>query len=370
MEFAPTTAGSLTGNLTLTDNTLNVGGSTQALALSGTATGDSTSTVITSSANPSTYLGSVTFTATVASSSTGTTPTGTVQFNIDGSNVGSPVTLSSGTATYTTSTLTAGSHTVIAVYTPGSTSFVASTSANFTQIVNKATPTITWATPSPITYGTALSSTQLNAGSTVAGTFVYTPASGTVLTAGTQTLSVTLTPTDTTDYATATQTVSLVVNKATPTITWATPSAITYGAALSSTQLNAGSTVAGTFVYTPASGTVLTAGTQTLSVTLTPTDTTDYTTATQTVSLTVNKSGLTITGTSSLPVSRFGDTVTITFTFIGAGVTPTGTTTIKDGATTLGTVPLVAGVATLQTSTLVAGVHTIKATYNGDGNYQ
>ena len=75
----------------------------------------------------------------------------------------------------------------------------------------------------------------------------------------------------------------------TPAITWATPAAITYPTALSATQLDASSTVAGTFVYAPASGTVLTAGTHTLSVTFTPTDTTDYTTATATVQLTVNK---------------------------------------------------------------------------------
>jgi hypothetical protein len=55
----------------------------------------------------------VSFTATV----TGVSPTGTVQFNIDGSAFGSPVTLASGTATSgTTSTLSAGTHTVTAVY--------------------------------------------------------------------------------------------------------------------------------------------------------------------------------------------------------------------------------------------------------------
>jgi len=120
--------------------------------------------------------------------------------------------------------------------------------------VSKVTPTISWTAPSSITYGTALSATQLDASSTVAGTFAYTPASGTVLTAGAHTLSVTLTPTDTTDYTTATTTVSLTVNQATPAISWTAPSAITYGTALSATQLDASSTVAGTFVYTPASG--------------------------------------------------------------------------------------------------------------------
>jgi len=119
----------------------------------------------------------------------------------------------------------------------------------------KTTPTITWATPTAITYGTALSSTQLNATASVAGTFVYTPAAATILNAGTQTLSVSFTPTDTTHYNPASATVSLTVNKATPTITWATPAAITAGTALSATQLDATASVAGTFAYNPASGT-------------------------------------------------------------------------------------------------------------------
>ena len=50
--------------------------------------------------------------------------------------------------------------------------------------VNKATPAITWATPAPIAYGTALSAAQLNATASVPGKFVYTPAAGEVLPAG------------------------------------------------------------------------------------------------------------------------------------------------------------------------------------------
>ena len=68
---------------------------------------------VTSSLNPSVYGQAVSFTATV----TGASPTGNVQFNIDGGAFGSPVTLASGTATSgTTSTLSPGSHTVTAVY--------------------------------------------------------------------------------------------------------------------------------------------------------------------------------------------------------------------------------------------------------------
>ena len=153
---------------------------------------------------------------------------------------------------------------------------------------SKTTPTITWATPAAITYGTALSGTQLNATASVAGTFTYTPPAATVLNAGTQTLSASFTPTDTTHYNSASATVSLTVNKATPTVTWAAPAAITAGTALSATQLDATASVAGTFAYNPAPGAVLTAGTQTLSVTFTPTDSTNYVTATDSVSLTVN----------------------------------------------------------------------------------
>ena len=72
--------------------------------------------------------------------------------------------------------------------------------------------------------------------------------------------------------------------QATPTIVWGNPTAITYGTILSGTQLNASTSIPGTFGYTPAAGTILGAGGgQTLSVTFTPTDTVDYTAATVTV---------------------------------------------------------------------------------------
>jgi hypothetical protein len=92
---------------------------------------------------------------------------------------------------------------------------------------------------------------------------------------------------ETKDVATAQATVSLTVAKATPIITWTAPAAISYGNPLSAVQLNAAALVPGTFVYTPAAGTVLTAGTQTLSVTFTSRDTADYTTAQATVSVVV-----------------------------------------------------------------------------------
>ena len=75
-------------------------------------------------------------------------------------------------------------------------------------------------------------------------------------------------------------------------ITWATPAAVPVGTVLSATQLDATASVAGTFVYSPEAGTVLTtAGNTTLKTTFTPTDTVDYSTASASVTLTVSASG-------------------------------------------------------------------------------
>jgi len=174
--------------------------------------------------------------------------------------------------------------------------------------VTKTTPTITWATPAAITYGTALSATQLDATASVAGSFVYTPALGNVPSAGSQTLSVAFTPTDTTDYNSASGSVTLTVNKATPVITWS-PANLAAGSALTSAQLNASAgSVAGTFAYTPALGTVISAvGPTTLSVTFTPTDTTDYNNATGSATLQVVDSTAAVDfGTTYQTIRGFG----------------------------------------------------------------
>ena len=149
-------------------------------------------------------------------------------------------------------------------------------------------PTIAWTAPTSIPYGTPLSGTQLDATASVPGTFSYTPASGTVLSAGVQALSLLFTPNDTVHYNPVMATVPLTVAVVTPSITWSQPAPIIYGTALSATQLNATSNVAGTFSYSPSTGTVPAPGLQTLSVTFTPTDSVDYSTAISTVTLTVS----------------------------------------------------------------------------------
>ena len=62
--------------------------------------------------------------------------------------------------------------------------------------VTQATPTISWKNPADIIYGTALSSIQLDASTSVPGDFVYTPTAGTVLRVGTHTLHFDFTPND------------------------------------------------------------------------------------------------------------------------------------------------------------------------------
>jgi hypothetical protein len=186
----------------------------------------------------------------------------------------------------------AGNDTLSVTFTPTDTTNYTTATKTVTLIVTQATPVITWASPASITYGTALSVTQLNATASVPGTLVYTPAAGNIPAAGTDTLSVTFTPTDTVNYTTATKTVTLIVTQAAPVITWNNPANITYGTALSATQLNATASIPGTLVYTPAAGSIPGAGTDTLSVTFTPTDTTNYTTATKTVRFRLHNSTL------------------------------------------------------------------------------
>src|SRR5882757_5204956 len=93
-------------------------------------------TTLISSLNPSALGQAVTFTAMVKSASGTGTPTGTVTFN-DGATVLGPGTLSGGTATFITSGLAGGVHSITAVY-GGDANFAGSTSPVLTQTVNKA----------------------------------------------------------------------------------------------------------------------------------------------------------------------------------------------------------------------------------------
>lgn len=94
----------------------------------------------------------------------------------------------------------------------------------FSLTISQATPVLSWSSPAGLTYGTALTSAQLDATAGVPGNFVYNPAAGAILTAGSHTLSVTFTPTDTTDYHSAVTNVVLVVSPAPLSVTAANAS--------------------------------------------------------------------------------------------------------------------------------------------------
>jgi hypothetical protein len=178
----------------------------------------STTTVSTASG---TYGGTAALTATLTSG--GSPLSGKlVTFTLNGGGVGSGITNASGVATLSNASLAginAGSYpNGVGASFAGDASYQASSGSN-SLTVSKATPTITWNNPANIVYGTALSATQLNATASVPGSFVYTPAAGTVLHAGNgQTLHAAFTPTDTTNYNTAAQDVSINVTKATLTV--------------------------------------------------------------------------------------------------------------------------------------------------------
>jgi len=276
---------------------------------------------------------------------------------------------------YTTNVMTAS---VSHIYTPGNytvTEIVSGSWGTGTNIqssyisVTQTAPVISWSNPADIAYGTPLSGMQLNASCGVAGSFAYTPASGTVLGVGNgQTLSVTFTPTDTVDYTTATASVSINVQKATPVVSWSNPADIVYGTALSGTQLNASCTVLGGFTYTPASGTVLGVGNgQTLSVQFVPADTADYNTpAAQAVSINVNQAGLTVTANN---VSKlygqnlvFAGTEFTTSGLIGSD-SVTSVTLASDGATN--TAPVAGSPYSITANAAVgSGLGNYNITYN------
>jgi len=126
------------GNVSLTaagNYTLNAadGALTGATSNRFTISQFATTIAVTSSNSAVNYGQAVTFTATVTPSG-GSGETGTVQFVIDGGNSGNPITLSGNTATYTPATLSAGWHTVVAIYS-GDGNFAGSTSATLTQII-------------------------------------------------------------------------------------------------------------------------------------------------------------------------------------------------------------------------------------------
>ncbi len=247
--------------------------------------------------------------------------------------------------------LPVGVHTLSVVFEPWDTDYANATAS--VSITVKAIPTISWAAPASIVYGTALGTDQLNATASVPGTFTYTPAAGTILSAGPRTLSVNFAPDDTANYANASMSVSITVQKATPEITWAVPATGKYPELLGSAQLNATANVGGTFTYSPSAGTRLAAGTHVLTVSFVPDNTVNYTNASSSVSYTIAK------GTPWIHWNKPAD--------IGYG-TPLGYDQLDAYCYDPGTFTYTPALDTI----LPAGTHTLTATFvpSDSANYE
>jgi sugar lactone lactonase YvrE len=169
----PTTAGALTLTIAATD-TVTTGPAapyTGSQSYSPTVNKAPTSVALATSGNPALTQSSVTFTATV--SSTSGTPTGSVSF-LDGTTPLGSGTVSTGVATFTTSSLATGSHSITAAYS-GDTNFTTSSSSVLSQtVVNFGVE--------PVASGGGNGSSQtVSPGGTATYTIAITPTSGAVL---------------------------------------------------------------------------------------------------------------------------------------------------------------------------------------------
>jgi hypothetical protein len=372
-----------------------------------------TTTALGSSPNPS-YLGqTVNFTATVAAVPPGSgIPTGTVTFK-KGSTVLATVTLGSGVASYSTSTLAVGSDTITAVYSADP-NFAASTGSTVqtVQALNVTTTTAS-ASPRPSVFGqsvTFTSTTTSGAGLPV-GTVNFTegstvwasnlPVNGAgqasfstaALSVGSHTLTATFHGATGWADSSGKAAVQTVSKAATTTVlsSSANPSVysqpVTFTAVVTANAPGAGIPT-GTVTFKSGganlgTGTLNGSGTATLTVSTlavgTPSITADYGGSTNfsisdstALTQTVDKDSTTSTVTSSLNPSTFGQSVTFTATVIANApgtATPAGSVTFKDGVKTLGSANLSSGTAVFTTSTLTSGTHQITAVYVGNASF-
>jgi uncharacterized repeat protein (TIGR03803 family) len=267
-----------------------------------------TATTLSSSPNPSTYGQAVTFTAVV----TPAPPDGETVSFMKGTTVLGTGALSSGSASFTTSTLKVGTNAIKAVYA-GDANLAASTSKAVSQVVDKATTT------------TVLTSSQnpSNFGQSVTFTATVAP-------------QLSGTPTGTVTFNNG------------------------------STKLGTVSLSGGVARYTT---TKLAVGTE--PITAVYNGSTSFTTSTSgALSQAVNQANTTTTLVSSLNPSNYKQAVTFTATvspqFSG---TVTGTVTFYDGTTTLETKSMSGGKAKYTTAKLAVGTHSITATYNGSTDF-
>ena len=358
----------------------------------------STSTILTAApVSPQVSGTSVTLTATLTPSAA----TGTVQFENGSTDLGSPVTVTSGKATTTTTALPVGALTLHAVYLPSSGSeYLTSTGDLSYTITNSATPTTTTLTVAPGTpqvFGTSETLTatvsptatgtvqfengaaDLGAPVTVtAGVATYTTSA---LPVGTLTLGAVFTPTSGNGFSgssdTAPFTITAIGTTTVLTVSPASPQPVGTSETLTATvsptatgtvQFENGAADLGTPVTVTAGvahyvTAALPIGTLTLNAVFAPTSGNGYSGSTGTTPFTVDPLTATSTALTVAPGTPqvFGTSETLTAT---VSPTATGTVQFENGAANLGSpVAVTAGVATYTTSALPVGTLTLKAVF-------
>jgi large repetitive protein len=356
---------------------------------------------IASSLNPANTGQSVTFTDTITPAASGT-----ASFS-DGSTVlASGVAVTSGQATFTTSALAAGSHTISTTFTPASGT---PSTATLTQTVNTAasatsTAVTSSASPSGPAQSVTFTATISSSSGTPTGTVTFTDgattlASGVAVTSGkatftTTTLSVathtiTASFTGTGGFTNSSGSVSQSVSGTTTTAVTSSVNPSTSGQSITLTATITGvgtSTPTGTVKFTDGTTTLATAATVTAgkatftsstlaigshSITAAFTGTGGFTTSGGTLAQTVQIATSNSVATSANP-SNSGASVTFTATVTSTNGIPQGTMAFKDGTTTLASgvsVSTTTGKATFSTSSLAAGTHSITAVFTGNAGW-
>jgi len=213
---------------------------------------------------------------------------------------------------------------------------------------------------------------QLNGTTPLDGTFVYSPATGTVLMAGSKQLSVTFIPNDTANYTSATKVVPFTVSQSTLTISANSYSRL-YG--VTNPVFQGGVTgVENGDVFTESFSTSANIPSDPGQYPIVPTvsgaNLSDYVVVVQNGTLTVTKAPVVITTTLSTPSIAYGLNVTMTANVASttSGV-PTGTIKFLDNGNPVGTAVLTNGVATFSTAGLQVGTHVIVPVYSGDTDF-
>jgi len=349
-----------------------------------------TSLALASSLNPAVVGQSVTFTVNL-----NTAATGTVQF-LDGSTLLNTATVAAGVATFTTTTLAQGTHSISVNYS-GDSNYQSSSSAPLTETINPKATTTTTVTSSPnpsnsgsnVTFSAAVSpATATGAIQFLDGTTVLTTAtiasgaasfSTSTLAAGKHTitavysgdaLNLTSTSTALTQTVLTLTTVSLTSTQNPSPVGGAFSFLVTVSptSATGTVQFLDGTTVIGTGTLsggaTSLNISTLTQGTHTMTAVYGG-DANDAASTSAPLSQSVKL----ITGlgyTSSLNPSFVGQSVTFTVTINSAA---TGTVQFLDSGTLLATVTVTSGVAAFSTANLAQGTHSIGVVYSGDTNY-